>query len=245
MIDLELTPKIKAWLDADPASRSFAEGADLLLRVSKNRILYANITRNPKAKASTLEYHLRKIYLKRIQDTTHEQVRSMMKQVDAIDRARGLSRQPSANRSELQRGRRADHDLLPPEIRQLYVDNADIMRRMRDLHTHLRLISPDNSSCPDSDRYPFAKELLALDRRYRDNWNTYDHYIRGTAAADVVKAVDPRSAQANARKLCNLLLGKFAKAPDDALAARIRAAYAAVDAPSEALTAKMKEAGLL
>ena len=46
---------------------------------------------------------------------------------------------------------------------------------MRDCHTHLRLINPTNSTCPDNDRYPWAKQLIAYDKQYRDNWNRYDH----------------------------------------------------------------------
>ena len=62
MIDLELTPKIKEWLETEPSQRSLHEGADLLLRVTRNRILYANVTRNLARHAGTIEYHLNKIY---------------------------------------------------------------------------------------------------------------------------------------------------------------------------------------
>lgn len=246
MIELELTPKIKEWLDTEPENRDLEAGAELLLRVSRNRILYQNVRQNIKAKAKTIEYHLNKIYVKRLAQITHEEVKAMMVKVDAIDRAHGLSKPEStALRSEFQRGKRADHDDLPAEIQQLYVDNGDIMRRMRDLHTKLRLISPENSTCPDSDRFPLAKHLIALDVTYRDNWNKYDHYIKGTPVAAVVPVVDTRTASKNAAKYCNLLLGKYAKNPSDELADRIRETYVAVDAPSAALTEKMKNAGLL
>lgn len=245
MIDLELTPEIKKWLDADPDKRDLRKGAELLLRVTRNRILYNNIITSLERRADAIEYHLSKIYKQRLIDITHEQVTAMMKDVDAINRARGLDQTASSvERTELQRGKRADHDELPDDIRQLYVDNADIMRRMRDYHTKLRLISPQNSSCPDSDRYPYAKEIIALDKLYRENWNKYDHYIKGTPSSATVLAQDPRSASKNAAKLCNLLLGKYARLQDDATAERIRQAYALVDAPSAKLTEKMKAAGL-
>lgn len=246
MIDLELTPKIKEWLDTEPDKRDLEAGAELLLRVTRNRILYANVRLNIKAKAKTIEYHLNKIYTKRLADITHEQVREMMVKVDAIDRARGLSKpKTTAEHSEFQRGKRVDHDELPAEIQQLYVENGDIMHRMRDLHTKLRLISPDNSTCPDSDRYPLAKHLIVLDEKYRDNWNIYDHYIKDTPVAAVMPVVDTRTASKNAAKLCNLLLGKYAKNPSDDLAERIKETYASVDAPTAALTEKMKAAALM
>lgn len=246
MIELELTPKIKEWLETEPDKRDLEAGAELLLRVSRNRILYANVRQNIKAKASTIEYHLKKIYRKRLQDSTHREVKAMMVKVEAIDRSRGLSKPDStALRSVLQRGKRADHDELPEEIQQLYVDNADIMRRMRDIHTKLRLISPDNSTCPDSDRYPLAKHLIALDQTYRDNWNKYDHYIKGTPVAANIPVVDTRTGQANAAKYCNLLLGKYAKSKSDSIADRIKEVYASIDNPTSALTEKMNAAGLL
>lgn len=242
MINLELTPKIKEWLAADPDKRDLKAGAELLLRITRNRILYANIMRNPVAKASLLEYHLQKILKNRLIDTTHEEVKLMMGQVDAISTARGLS---ASARTPFQNGKRADHDELPDEVKQLYVENAEIMRRMREAHTRLRMINPQNSTCPDSDRYPLAKAIIEYDRRYRDNWNVYDHYVKGTPMAATVKAVDERTAQKNLVKTINLLLGKYAKNPSDAAADRIRSIWAQIEAPSDALRKKMSEANLL
>lgn len=242
MINLELTPKIKEWLDTAPENRDIAAGAELLLRINRNRILYNNIMRNPAKHAPTLEYHLQKILKQRLIDTTHEEVARMMKHVDAIAEQHGFLR---PTRSEFQRGKRADHDQLPPEVQQLYVDNADIMRRMRDAHTRLRMINSTNSTCPDSDRYPLAKDIIRLDLQYRDNWNLYDHYVKGTPLAATVRAVDSRTASKNAVKTINLQLGKYAKQPSDALADRIRNLYNQIDNPSAKLKAKMSEAGLL
>lgn len=242
MIDLELTPKIQEWLAADPDKRDLKAGAELLLRITRNRILYANIMRNPVAKASLLEYHLQKILKNRLIDTTHEEVRQMMGQVDSIADQRGLS---ASARTPFQNGKRADHDELPDEVKQLYVENAEIMRRMREAHTRLRMINPQNSTCPDSDRYPLAKAIIEYDRRYRDNWNVYDHYVKGTPMAATVKAVDGRTAQKNLVKSINLLLGKYAKNPSDAAADRIRSIWAQIEAPSDTLRKKMAEANLL
>lgn len=242
MIELELTSKIQEWLDTDPDKRDVLAGAMLLKRINRNQILYNDIVRNPAAKASLLEYHLKRILKTRLIDTTHEEVKRMMVQVDAISQQRGLDRQ---ERTPFQNGKRSDHDELPDEVKQLYVDNADIMRRMREAHTRLRMINPQNSSCPDSDRYPFAKAIIEYDRQYRDNWNTYDHYVKGTPVAATVKAIDARTAQKNVVKTLNLLLGKYMKSPSDAAAERIRTIYATVANPSDSLRAKMQAADLL
>lgn len=243
MITLELTPKIQEFLNTDPDKRDIRAGAELLLRISpRNRILHDNIVRNPARNAKLLEYHLQKELKKRLIETTHEEVQSMMVQVDAIAEQRGFNR---PERSEFQKGKRADHDELPPEVQQLYVDNADIMRRMRDAHTKLRMINSSNSTCPDSDRYPLAKAIIAYDKQYRDNWNVYDHYVKGTPVASTARAVDPRTAAKNTAKTLNLLLGKYAKQPSESQAASIRELYASIPSPSESLTRKMQEAELL
>lgn len=244
MINLPLTDKIKAFLDTPHEKRDYAAGADLLGQVSRNRILYANVSRNPQAKADAIVYHLRKIYDTRMKSTTHEQVQAMMVECKRIGNAYGLRFQES-KKSELQRGRRADHDSLPPEIQALYVENTDIRRRMRECHTHLRLINSSNSTCPDSDRYPWAKQLIEFDTRYRDNWNRYDHYVPGQPVSEVQLAVDPRTVSKNAAKTANMLLGKYMKSRDPKLETRIREAYSKVLSPTPNLVEKMRKAGLV
>lgn len=244
MIELELTPKIKAWLDTPAGQRDYAEGALLIGKISRNRILFANVSRNPEKKRDAITYHLEKIYRQRLVDITHSEVKEMMAQCDTIAAANNLD-STGSTKSDFQKGKRADHDELPDEIQNLWVRNGEIRQRMRDCHTHLRLINPQNSTCPDSDRYPWAKELIALDKEYRDNWNVYDHYVKGTAVAATAKASDPRTASKNAAKTANMLLGKYAAKPTEELADRIRAAYARVLQPTDNLTRKMREAKLL
>ena len=107
MIDHELTPKIKEWLETEPSKRDLMKGAELLLRITRNRIMYANITRNIARHAGTIEYHLNKIYKARLADITHAEVRSMMIKVEAISESRGLANPDgSSKKTELQRGKR-------------------------------------------------------------------------------------------------------------------------------------------
>lgn len=244
MINLELTPKIKKWLDTPPEQRDYEAGALLVGRVSRNRVLFQNLSRNPKGQAKAIEYHLEKIYRQRMVDITHEQVADMMVECGRISQAHGLA-YPESSKSDFQKGKRADHNELPPEIQRLYDENGEIRRRMRDCHTHLRLINRSNSTCPDSDRYPWAKQLIAYDKQYRNNWNRYDHYIKGTNPLETKLAVDPRTASKNAAKTANMLLGKYAKSPDARTAERIRDAYAKVVSPTPSLTEKMRKASLL
>lgn len=236
MINLQLTPQIQQYLDTPPQNRDIIAGAKLLLKINRNRILYNNILRNPARHADTLEYQLKKILKKRLIDTTHEQVKQMMHKVDTIAQQHGITRH---KRTDFQRGKRQDHDQLPPEVQKLYTDNADIRHRLRDAHTRLRLINSSNSTCPDSDRYPIAKDIIRLDRLYRHNWNLYDHYIKGTELTDTITESDPRTERKNAVKTLNLIIGKYNKNHSDKLAARIRDLYNKIDNPPESLKTKI------
>lgn len=235
----ELTEKIKEWLDTPAADRDIVAGATMLLRIRHNRILFDNVVRRPEKYADHVEYELQKIYNARVQDITREQVRVMVREVEQIDAKVGLSHTAVNPRSEWQKGKRADHDSLPDEIRQKYVENADIMRRMRECHLHLRMITPQNSSCPDSDRYPFAKEIIALFKQYRSNWEDYDRYSDGVHVVPAVKE-DPRDASKVALRLVNMNKGKYAKNRNPELADYIRAQYAKIIMPTESLTAELR-----
>ena len=81
---------------------------------------------------------------------------------------------------EFRKGKRADHDRLPEEIQALYVENLELLHRMREVHLKLRSLSLQQVSCPDSERYPFLKEIIELDKKSHENWKTYDHYVAGT-----------------------------------------------------------------
>ena len=76
-----------------------------------------------------------------------------------------------------QKGKREDHDLLPDEIKVKYVENLSLLQRMRELHLKLRSLSLDTAPCPDSERYPFLKELIELDKKMHANWEEYDHFV--------------------------------------------------------------------
>lgn len=244
-MDQELNLKIKSWLDTPAAERDTIEGARLLLRVTRNQIIFRNATRNPERYAERVAYELQKVYNTRLREVTKSEVGALMLKVNAISAANGLDKTRQTERSEFQRGKRADHDELPENVRKLWEDNAEILKLMRDCHTRLRLISSENSSCPDSDRYPWAKEIIRLDKQYRENFNRYDHYVKGTKLADTAVAVDPRTASKNTVKTLHLALGRYSKNPTEVLARQIKDLFDKVGNPDEKLVAKMTAAGLL
>lgn len=244
-MDQDLTLKIKNWLDAPAAERDTITGARLLLQITRNQIIFRNAMQRPERYADRVAYELRKAYNTRLNAVTKAEVSALMAQVEAINVARGLDKPQDEERTEFQRGKRADHDELPEPVQRLWEDNAEIMKKMRDCHTHLRLITPENSTCPDSDRYPWAKEIIRLDKEYRKNFNLYDHYIKGLPLAATTLVVDPRTEDKNAVKTINLALGRYVKNPSEELAEQIKALYAKIGNPTDKLVAKMSDAGLL
>ena len=68
---------------------------------------------------------------------------------------------------------------MPDEIKAKYVENLSLLQRMRELHLRLRSLSLENATCPDSERYPFLKELISLDKKLHTNWEAYDRYVIG------------------------------------------------------------------
>lgn len=168
------TNKLQAWLNTPDEQKDYAEGALLLLQLSGNQIMYRNISVNPKGKAEFIKGKLQQYLKFRLAQLTHEQVEQMQQKVDDIVK---VTIKPDGDFADFKAGKRADHDRLPEDIQALYAENLDIVHRMRELHLQLRKLSTANVTCPDSERYPFLKELIALDKKLHENWDTYDHFV--------------------------------------------------------------------
>lgn len=172
-MDPVLTKKIGDYLNAAPDERDIEAGALLLLKLNNNRIMYANIIRNPEKHAADVEYQLQKFYDFRVRDLTRQQVEEMEEQVEQIIQKEASLAVAAAGSFK---GRRPDHDLLPDKIKKKFERNYDIIHRMRDLHTKLRGLSLRDHPCPDSERFPFLKEIIKLDKELHANWKAYDTY---------------------------------------------------------------------
>ena len=235
----EFTKTVQDWLNTPAEQRDYAKGALLLLQLTGNQIQYRNLMANPKRNAPFIERQLQKRLSFRLQQLTHAQVEEMQSQVNAI-----AKKVLSPNSGEkFKQGKRDDHDQLPDEIQALYVENLGIVQRMRELHLKLRSLSLENVTCPDSERYPFLKELIALDKKLHSNWETYDHYT-GTDGAAVMEA-DAREVSRKAVRLINLAKGRYAKKPSEELKRQILDLYGKVINPTDKLTNDLKELGIL
>ena len=242
-MNTKFNDKVQAWLAQDTDQRDYAEGALLLLQLTGNQIMYRNLMANPKRTAPFIEYQLKKRLSFRLQQVTHEQVEAMQAQVDKIVVNRNLEVKQEKPANEFKAGKRADHDELPDEIQALYVENLSIVQKMRELHLKLRSLSLANATCPDSERYPFLKELIALDKRLHSNWEQYDHYT-GTDGEQRLTA-DVREESKKAVRMVNLAKGRYAKKPSEELKAQILEWYGKIINPTDKLTNDLKELGIL
>ena len=177
-MDNKFTELIKQWLETPSNQRDYSVGALYLLKLSGNQIMYRNIVAQLDRRHDFVDYQIQKYYNFRVQALTHAQVEEMQQKVDVIV-AEHISL--AANADEHKTGKRIDHDSLPDEIKAKYVENLSILQRMRELHLKLRSLSLDTAPCPDSERYPFLKELIELDKKMHVNWEEYDHYVVGTS----------------------------------------------------------------
>ena len=132
------------------------------------------------------------------------------------------------------------------EIQALYVENKSLVQRMRDVHAKLRILQSKPGICPDSDRYPFLKELIALDKQLHENWARYDAYDITKAPAEQEEVIlDAREASKKAQGFINLNKKRYRSNPTAELKEKLAEAYAKVINPTEKMTAELKDLGII
>lgn len=178
-IDEQLTIDMQGWLNTEPAQRDLMKGAEMVLKLTRNRYLYQNISRNPQKFASKIEYELKKHLTIRLDRKTIQDVVKMDKELIPAVAETLATFQPVISSDDdtpqdatIAKGKRVDHDSLPEEIRQLWEDNKDIYFRLKQTFETLKTMK-DALPC---DRYEYLKQLEELDARYRDNMSKYDHF---------------------------------------------------------------------
>ena len=182
MFSIDLKKHLIKWNETPESERDYCLGLSILVQASGNRSLIWSI-RNPSEKKDFIDYHLTKYIRFAISDDERKEVAKMDVQVRKIVKdniSLSVEKDEAKNR-----GKRDDHDSLPPEIQALYVENLDILHKIRDLHLKLRNLTAAyrqgnmKTQCIDAERYPFLKEIISLDKKMHNNWKTYDQYVPG------------------------------------------------------------------
>ena len=178
-----LTDKLQDFLDTPREDRDWNEGAILLLQLTNNTIMYRNLSINPKGKAEFIEGKLRAFLKARREVEAHDEVIILQEQVNAIIENRTEFKEDNEAK-EFKAGKRADHDRLPEDIQALYVENLDLVHRMRELHLRLRLLSDSTKQVLAAERKPLLDEFINLDKKLHANWDAYDHFVTKAETAE-------------------------------------------------------------
>lgn len=179
----KLTERLQDFLDTPREDRDWNEGAILLLQLTNNTIMYRNLSINPKGKAEFIEGKLRAFLKSRREVEAHDEVIILQEQVNAIIENRTEFKEDNEAK-DFKAGKRADHDRLPEDIQALYVENLDLVHRMRELHLRLRLLSDSTKQVPAAERKPLLDEFINLDKKLHANWDAYDHFVTKAETAE-------------------------------------------------------------
>lgn len=228
-MDDKLTKQIQEWLDAPADERDIQEGANLMLKLNRNRVLYQNVLRRGIKMMAKVEYELKKHLQLRLDNMTITDVVRLEKTVvPAIEKLIEDNEKEVAEFA----GKRADHDELPEEIQALWDNNFDLYAKIKNLFEELKSMN-DKLPC---DRYEFLKLLDKAEADYRANLATYDAYVIGQPAAiDADGATSDENPAELATKINNAR--KYISSNKEKLTALI----AAGDEKAISLRAKMQE----
>lgn len=206
MNDVKFTQKIKQWFDSEHTDENIREGAMLLLQINNNRHLYQQIMLRPQRMLEHLKYELQKHYDYRIKGLSLDEVRKfdgevtplLQKAVDstadadklAADVAPHLPFVDAENTDSIDataiiaKGKRADHDQLPDEIKEIWDANIQRWKRIKELFEACKAyqLSCDRFEGLNAANEEFQKLLLTLKTEYyayKQSMDQYDHAVPG------------------------------------------------------------------
>lgn len=178
----KLTKEIQDFLSLEERTeQQILQGAMILLRINRNRVLNQQICRRPKRFEKKLVYELNKHLAYRLDGMTLQEVRRMdgevLNNVDEIlDKGKPdedgdvdnqnddtAGRQPKL-------GRRADHAALPPEIQALWDRNAGRWKKIKEARATVETL---DMPC---DRYEYLKFMKEAYTLYKQDMAKYDSY---------------------------------------------------------------------
>lgn len=253
------------WIAKPEDERDLRKGAELVLRITRNRIMYNDMMSRPERYAKHIEYQVQKWINRKTAAISHEQVEVMEAKaemlMEAVEHhvaaAEEEKKDDDKGKDKAERpmlvGKREDHDKLPPEIQALYLENFSLIQRMRECHLQVRNATGPTQACIDSDKWAFLKELIDLDKRLHANWQLYDTYVVGTPATPVpaAKTAEPtdsaevKDESKKSLQLVKMNLGKYKKNPNEPLKKRILEWYEKIINPTDALKQQLVEIGIL
>jgi hypothetical protein len=186
-MDDKLTEKIQAYLNQSPGERNIVDGATMLLSLNRNQLFFQKVIRKPDSFADKVAYELRKhLQIRLDRQTVKDVVRMNQTVLPAaqlvLDEGAPIisTDEDTPQEAKIAKGKRADHDTLPEEIRLLWEENAELWYRIKELFEQLKAME-HATAC---DRYEYLKQLDESEKRYRANMQAYDSFVPGTASGE-------------------------------------------------------------
>lgn len=176
-MDEKITLKIQEWLDTPVSERNISEGAELMLKLNRNRVLYQNVVRRGAKMMGKIEYELKKFLRLRLDNKTVADVVRMQKEIVPRVEETLLVNEGRALKDSEHSGKRADHDELPPEIQALWDDNFGLYAKIKELFEELKSMN----KLQPCDRYEVLQVLDEIDKKYRRNLAEYDAFVLSAA----------------------------------------------------------------
>lgn len=194
--DPKVTEGMVAWLRSDHTDdESIRKGAELLLRVNRNKGLYERILRYPKGGLKKLEYELQKHVNIRLQGYSFDDIQKLDQEIipdikKYVEKCNVVIQEDASENQQLNEadvmpigaadgnplittGKRPDHDQLPPEIQEIWTKNAERWKKIKETYNLLLTL---NAPC---DRFEHLQLLKELWYKYRQDMCRYDDF-RGT-----------------------------------------------------------------
>lgn len=175
-LDTAFTQEIQDWLGTPKNERDVVAGASMLFRLNRNKAFYNTVLRAPAKFADKLDYELRKFLRIRLDGLTVAEVAKMeetvMPEAEKSLESLVMPSPESPGNPVSQKGRREDHESLPPNIKALFDDNLNHLLEVKRLFEELKAMN----HLKPCDRYDKLQLLANADRRYRDNLRKYDEY---------------------------------------------------------------------
>lgn len=190
--DPKVTEGMVAWLRSDHTDdESIRKGAELLLRVNRNRGLYERILRYPKGGLKKLEYELQKHVNIRLQGYSIEDIQNLDAEIipavrpaiEESERVENIVKKDFEGKTlevlvfqdvddnlKAVTGKRPDHDQLPPEIQAIWTKNAERWKKIKETYNLLLTL---NAPC---DRFEHLQLLKEAWYKYRSEMCRYDDF---------------------------------------------------------------------
>ena len=181
---------MQTWLAAETHDHdSLVAGAEMVLRLTRNRAMYQTIMRRPKYFENKIRYELNKFLRMRLDEMTIQDVEVLSAELTpkvkvAIDEeAKFIAENAEDEETQAKflpaaSGIRADHDTLPEDVASVWKDNRERWFRIKQLYNTLLTI---DKPC---DRYEYLKQLKELWYKYKSELERYDNYVADDAEAE-------------------------------------------------------------